>query len=50
MKQNNQNFKEAQFNTSFVETHEELTDYNDELPLVIIAAAISAAIAAHEGM
>ena len=47
---NNQNFKEAQFNTSFVETHEELTDYNDELPPDVIAAAISAAIAAHEGM
>mgnify|MGYP001198035714 FL=1 len=46
----NQNFVDAEFNTSFVETHPELTDYEDQLPPNIIAAAIGAAIAAHEGL
>jgi len=46
----NQNFADAEFNTSFVETHPELTDYEDQLPPNIIAAAIGAAIAAHEGL
>ena len=46
----NQNFIDAEFNTSFVDTHPELTDYDDELPPSVIAAAISAAIAAHEGI
>jgi pyruvate carboxylase subunit A len=46
----NQNFIDAEFNTSFVETHPELTDYEDQLPPNIIAAAIGAAIAAHEGL
>jgi pyruvate carboxylase subunit A len=43
-------FKAANFNTSFVETHPELTNYATELPPELIAAAISAAIAAHEGI
>ena len=43
-------FKNADFNTSFVETHPELTEYATELPPELIAAAISAAIAAHEGI
>ena len=43
-------FKNANFNTSFVETHPELTNYATELPPELIAAAISAAIAAHEGI
>ncbi len=43
-------FKNAHFNTSFVETHPELTNYATELPPELIAAAISAAIAAHEGI
>ena len=30
--------------------HPQLTDYDDELPPEVIAAAISAAIAAHEGI
>jgi pyruvate carboxylase subunit A len=47
---NNENFKEGEFDTSFVTSHPELTDFNDELPPDVIAAAISAAIAAHEGM
>ena len=46
----NQSFVDAEFNTSFVETHQELTDYEDQLPPNIIAAAIGAAIAAHEGL
>ena len=43
-------FKNADFNTSFVETHPELTNYATELPPELFAAAISAAIAAHEGI
>ena len=46
----NQNFIDADFNTSFVDMHPELADYEDELPPEIIAAAIGAAIAAHEGI
>ena len=46
----NQEVIEAKFNTSFVDTHPELTDYEDELPPATIAAAIGAAIAAHEGI
>ena len=46
----NQDFVDAEFNTSFVDTHPELTDYEDQLPPNIIAAAIGAAIAAHEGL
>ena len=43
-------FKNANFNTSFVETHPELTNYATELPPELFAAAISAAIAAYEGI
>ncbi|MBC7756351.1 MAG: acetyl-CoA carboxylase biotin carboxylase subunit [Bdellovibrio sp.] len=43
-------FRNANFNTSFVESHPELTNYATELPPELIAAAISAAIAAHEGI
>ena len=43
-------FRNANFNTSFVEAHPELTNYATELPPELIAAAISAAIAAHEGI
>ena len=46
----NENFVDAVFNTSFVDKHPELTDYEDELPAEVIAAAIGAAIAAHEGI
>jgi len=46
----NQNFVDAEFNTSFVDMHPELVEYDDELPPEVIAAAISAAIAAHEGI
>ena len=47
---NHPDFKAANFNTSFVETHPELTNYATELPPELFAAAISAAIAAHEGI
>ena len=43
-------FKNADFNTSFVETHPELTNYATELPPELFAAAVAAAIAAHEGI
>lgn len=43
-------FKAAEFNTSFVESHPELTNYKNEIPPELIAAAISAALAAHEGI
>ena len=46
----NHSFIGANFNTSFVDMHPELSDYEDELPPEIIAAAIGAAIAAHEGI
>ena len=43
-------FRGANFDTSFVEAHPELINYETELPPELIAAAISAAIAAHEGI
>lgn len=43
-------FKAGEFDTSFVESHPELTEYTTKLPPELIAAAISAAIAAHEGI
>ena len=46
----NKSFVDAEFNTSFVDTHPDLIEYDDELPPEVIAAAISAAIAAHEGI
>jgi pyruvate carboxylase subunit A len=43
-------FRNANFDTSFVESHPELVDYVTKIPPELRAAAISAAIAAHEGM
>ncbi len=43
-------FKAADFNTSFVETHPELAEYENDIPRDVLAAAISAALAAHEGI
>ena len=43
-------FRNAKFNTSFVEAHPELANYATQFPRELIAAAISAAIAAHEGI
>jgi len=47
---NNKQFKEASFNTSFVDDHPELISYQSQFPPELMAAAISAAIAAHEGI
>ncbi len=47
---NHPDFKAGTFNTGFVESHPELTNYAVELPPELIAAAISAAIAAHNGI
>ncbi len=43
-------FRNADFNTSFVEKHPELTNYATQFPPELMAAAIAAAIAAHEGI
>ena len=43
-------FRAGSFDTSFVESHPELIDYAMELPPELMAAAISAAIAAYEGV
>ena len=47
---NHPDFKNAEFNTSFVESHPELTNYANDIPPEMVAAAIAAAIAAHEGI
>ncbi len=44
------NFRSANFNTGFVEAHPELINYTTKIPPELRAAAISAAIAAHEGL
>jgi pyruvate carboxylase subunit A len=43
-------FRSAVFDTSFVEAHPELNEYATAFPPELMAAAISAAIAAHEGI
>ena len=43
-------FRNANFNTSFVESHPELIDYVTTIPPELRAAAIAAVIAAHEGI
>ncbi len=43
-------FQAGEFNTSFVESHPELINYATGFPPELIAAAISAALAAHEGI
>jgi pyruvate carboxylase subunit A len=43
-------FRQGKFNTGFVEAHPELTNYAVQLPPELIAAAISAAIASHNGI
>jgi pyruvate carboxylase subunit A len=43
-------FREARFDTSFVEMHPELTRYAVQRPPTHVAAAIAAAIAAHHGL
>jgi pyruvate carboxylase subunit A len=44
------NFRDGEFDTSFVESHPELNNYATAFPPELMAAAISAAIAAHEGI
>jgi pyruvate carboxylase subunit A len=46
----NPEFRNAKFDTSFVETHPELTNYSVKRPPELLAVAISAAIAAYEGL
>ncbi|MBW8363860.1 MAG: hypothetical protein K0M39_04855, partial [Rhizobium sp.] len=46
----NPEFRSGRFNTSFVEMHPELTQYTEKKPPEVIAAAIAAAIAAHQGL
>jgi len=46
----NPDFRSGRFNTSFVESHPELTNYITKFPPELLAAAISSAIAAHEGI
>ncbi len=43
-------FRAGRFNTGFVESHPDLVNYAVEFPPELMAAAISAAIAAHEGI
>jgi len=46
----NKDFRNANFDTSFVESHPELINYPVSRPPELLAAAIAAAIAAHEGL
>ena len=43
-------FRSGQFNTGFVETHPELTHYEERKPPEVLAAAVAAAIAAYQGL
>ena len=46
----NTEFRSGRFNTSFVESHPELINYDVGQPPEMLAAAIAAAIAAHNGL
>ncbi|MHB0991265.1 MAG: acetyl-CoA carboxylase biotin carboxylase subunit [Burkholderiales bacterium] len=46
----NEDFRSGHFDTSFVETHADLINYNVGQPPEMLAAAIAAAIAAHNGL
>jgi len=46
----NEEFRAGKFDTSFVETHPELTQYQTPRPKELLAVAIASAIAAHEGL
>jgi pyruvate carboxylase subunit A len=46
----NETFRSGHFDTSFVETHPELINYHTRKPPEILAAAIAAAISAHNGL
>jgi pyruvate carboxylase subunit A len=43
-------FRSARFNTGFVDAHPELVRYTEKKPPEVVAAAIAAAIAAHQGL
>jgi pyruvate carboxylase subunit A len=43
-------FRSGSFNTSFVESHPELTHYEEIKPPEVLAAAVAAAIAAYQGL
>jgi pyruvate carboxylase subunit A len=43
-------FRSGQFNTGFVDTHPELTNYVENKPPEVLAAAIAVAIAANQGI
>jgi pyruvate carboxylase subunit A len=43
-------FRSGSFNTGFVESHPELTGYQESKPPEVLAAAVAAAIAAHQGL
>ncbi|EKG29804.1 hypothetical protein Pav631_5017, partial [Pseudomonas avellanae BPIC 631] len=46
----NPEFRSGEFNTSFVESHPELTNYSIKRKPEELALAIAAAIAAHAGL
>jgi pyruvate carboxylase subunit A len=46
----NEDFRSGEFNTSFVDMHPELINYDAGQPPEMLAAAIAAAIAAHNGL
>ena len=46
----NPEFRSGRFNTSFVDLHPELLQYTEKKPPEVIATAIAAAIAAHQGL
>jgi pyruvate carboxylase subunit A len=46
----NPEFRSARFNTGFVDAHPELVRYTEKKPPEVVAAAIAAAIAAHQGL
>jgi len=43
-------FRAARFDTSFVDTHPELTRYSEKRSKAHLATALAAAIAAHAGL
>ncbi|MEX5214503.1 MAG: acetyl-CoA carboxylase biotin carboxylase subunit [Nitrospiraceae bacterium] len=45
-----QDFREGRFDTSYIETHPQLLDYEETIEPEDLVLAISAAIAAHEGL
>lgn len=46
----NADFRSGRFNTSFVDSHPEITNYSEKRSPELLAAAIAAAFAVHEGL